>query len=149
MANIPSYNEWIKDTSSLTSPRSDLLKKIDEALKTYNMAMTPLNREALKTALDRWRFEQSKQGKDWRDSVRNKKGAVTNLHRALIVDKRQLSPAELEAMQYISRMQAMALQKMFDGKTAVPRKHAGGNGIRRGKQVGEIQDGRRIAQGGR
>lgn len=118
MANIPSYEEWLKQTYSLTSPRSDFLKKVDEALKLYSTAKTPGNREALKTALDRWRFEQSKQGKDWKTSVRNEKGAVTNLHRALLdVDKRQLSAAELEAMQYISRMQALALQRMFDGKT--------------------------------
>lgn len=118
MANIPSFDDWMKKTYSLTSPRSDLLKKVDEALKTYDTAKTPVNREALKVALDRWRFEQSKQGKDWRKSVRNEKNAVSDLHRALTdISNRKLSPAELEAMQYISRMQAMALQKMFEGKT--------------------------------
>lgn len=117
MADIPSYDQWMKDTYSLTSPRSDFLKKLDEALKRYDAGRSAANREALKAALDRWRFEQSKQGKDWRKSVRNGKGAVTALHRALTdVDKRRLTPEELEAMQYISRMQALALAKMFDGR---------------------------------
>ena len=118
MAKVPTYDEWMKKTHSLTSPRSDFLKKVDEAVKTYNLGPNATNREALRTAFDRWRFEQSKQGKDWRKSVRNEKGAATDLYRALTdVDKRQLTPAELEAMQYISRMQALALQKMFDGKS--------------------------------
>ena len=117
MATIPSYDQWIRDTSSFTSPRSDFLKKVDEALKKYDLAKNQLNRDALKAALDRWRFEQSKQGKDWTKSVRNSKGAVTNLYRALQdVDKRKLTPEEIEAMKYISHAQALALAKMFDGK---------------------------------
>ena len=110
MADIPSYDQWMKDTHSLTSPRSEFLKKLDDTIKTQN-------RDTIKTALDRWRFEQSKQGKGWRKSVRNGKGAVTNLHRAVNdLDKRKLTKEELEAMQYISRTQAMALQKQFLGK---------------------------------
>lgn len=117
MADIPTYDQWLKATSSLTSPRSDFLKKVDEALKIYNLAPSPANREALKQAFDRWRFEQSKQGKDWTKSVRNSKGAATNLYRALIdVDKRRLTPEEIEAMKYISHAQAMALAKQFEGK---------------------------------
>ncbi len=117
MADIPTFDQWMKDTYSLTSPRSEFLKKLDEALRIYDKARSPQNKEALKTAMDRWRFEQSKKGQDWRKSVRNQKGAVTNLHRALLdVDKRKLSEEELEAMRFISRAQALALQKMFDGK---------------------------------
>ena len=123
MADIPSYDQWMKDTYSLTSPRSSFLKAVDEAIKKYGGAKSPPHRDAIKVALDRWRFEQSKQGKDWRKSVRNEKGAVTNLHRALLdVDRRHLSPEEIEAMQYISRSQALALQKMFEGKTLQFRK---------------------------
>ena len=110
MADIPSYEQWMKDTHSLSSPRSEFLKKLDESIKTGN-------RDSIKTALDRWRFEQSKQGKDWRKSVRNSKGAVTKLYRAVNdLDKRKLSKEELEAMQYISRAQALALQKQFVGR---------------------------------
>jgi hypothetical protein len=107
MAQLPSYDQWMKDTYSLTSPRSEYLLKLDEAIKTQN-------RDTIKTAFDRWRFEQSKQGKKWMESVRNKKGAVTNLHRALTdVDRRQLTDQEIESMRWASQQQALALQKMF------------------------------------
>ena len=110
MAEIPSHEQWMKDTHSLTSPRSEFLKKLDEAIKTQN-------KSTIKTALDRWRFEQSKQGKDWRKSVRNQKGAVTKLYRAVNdLDKRNLTDEELEALKYIARAQAMALQKQFLGR---------------------------------
>jgi hypothetical protein len=118
MADIPSYDQWMKETYSLTSARSEYLKKLDEALKRYDSGKSAMNKEALKQAFDRWRFEQSKQGKNWRESVRNSKGAVTNLYRALSdVDKRKLTKEELEAMEYISRAQSMALMKMFEGRT--------------------------------
>jgi hypothetical protein len=110
MAALPTYDQWMKDTYSLVRKRSEYLKQLDEAIKTQNKA-------TVKTALDRWRFEQSKEGKDWRKSVRNEKGAVTKLYRVVNeLDKRALSKEELEALKYISRAQAMALQKLFLGK---------------------------------
>ena len=117
MATIPSHEQWIKDTYSLTNPRSEFLVAVDTALKAYETANSDTAKAALKTAFDRWRFEQSKQGKDWKKSVRNGKGACTNLHRALNdLDRRKLSKEELEAMQFISRAQALALGKQFEGK---------------------------------
>lgn len=114
MADIPSHSEWMKLTYSLIHPRSNFLKAVDEALKKYDSARSPSNKEALKKAFDRWRFEQSRQGKDWRKSVRNEKGAVTTMYRALNdLDRRQLTVEELEAMQYIGRMQATALARQF------------------------------------
>jgi hypothetical protein len=111
MAQIPSYEQWMKDTYSLTRKRSDALKALDETLKP------PQDPARIKKALDDWKFEQSRLGKDWRESVRNKKGAATNLYRAVNgLDRRNLSREELEAMKYIARMQAMALQKQFEGK---------------------------------
>lgn len=110
MAALTTYDQWMKDTHSLIRKRSEYLKLLDEAIKTQDKAK-------IKVALDRWRFEQSKEGKDWRKSVRNDKGAVTNLYRAINdLDKRKLSKEELEALKYISRQQAMALQRMFLGK---------------------------------
>jgi hypothetical protein len=117
MAQIPSHAQWMKDTHSLTSPRSDVLKAVDDALLRYGQGPSPEKKQAIKTALDRWRFEQSKQGKDWRTSTRNNKGAVTNLQRALTdLDKRKLTREELEAMTYIARMQSTALLRQFEGK---------------------------------
>lgn len=117
MATIPSHEQWMKDTYSLTNPRSEFLQAVDAALKAYDAAKTDPAKAALKTAFDRWRFEQSKQGKDWKQSVRNSKGACTNLYRALNdLDKRKLTKEEIEAMDFVARAQAMALQKQFDGK---------------------------------
>lgn len=105
-----SYDQWMRDTYSLTSPRSDFLKALDAAIKGGN-------RDAIKTALDRWRFEQSKQGKDWRKSVRNDKGAVTQLYRDVnTLDRRRLTTEEREALAFIAREQSMALQRQFAGR---------------------------------
>lgn len=117
MATIPTFEQWKKDTSSLTSPRSDFLKALDAAIQAYDGNKSETAKAAVKTAFDRWRFEQSKQGKDWRKSTRNQKGACTALYRAVSdLDKRKLTKEELEAMKYIAQAQALALQKQFDGK---------------------------------
>ena len=117
MATLLSYKRWMDDTYSLTSPRSELLKRLDAALLAHEKQPGEPQLKAVREALDRWCSEQSRQGKDWTQSVRNQKGAVTALHRALsTVDKRQLSPEELEAMDYIARQQRLALQKLFIGR---------------------------------
>jgi hypothetical protein len=117
MADIPGLKQWIADTSSLTSPRSDLLKNLDERIGAYEKSPNSSNKENLRGALNRWIADQTNQKKDWKSSVRNKKGAVTNLFRALSDDKRNLSAEEYEAMRYIARQQALALQKQFSGRT--------------------------------
>lgn len=117
MAMIPTHEQWMKDTYSLTNPRSEFLQAVDAAIKTYETSKGDSAKAAIKTAFDRWRFEQSKQGKDWKKSVRNDKGACTNLYRALNdLDKRKLTKEELEAMEFVSRAQALALMKQFEGK---------------------------------
>jgi hypothetical protein len=174
MAEIPSYDQWMKDTSAFGRSRSDWLKKVDEALQLYTRSPSDSNRAALKKALDRWRFDQSSQGKDWKSSVRNQKGLVTQLHRALNdLDRRKLSKEEIEAMDYIARAQAMALQKQFSGSklkfkanTVVgfangvgskwERFKAGASGLKSGastvnsvrKGVGNIQQGVQVLQTG-
>jgi hypothetical protein len=111
MAEIPSYEQWIKDTKAVARRRSDPLKVLDETLKS------PVDVKKVKIALDDWKFDQGRQGKKWRESIRNSKGAVTNLERAVNpLDKRKLSAEELEALKYLSRMQTMALQKQFLNK---------------------------------
>jgi peptidoglycan hydrolase-like protein with peptidoglycan-binding domain len=105
MAAIPAYEDWIKNTSSLGSPRSNFLKALDDAIKTRDEAR-------IKTAFDRWRFEQSRQGKDWKQSVRNKTGAVTALFRTFQLPQAP-SKEERQAMEYIRREQQMALMRQF------------------------------------
>ncbi len=93
MAQIPSYEQWMKDTKSTAHKRSEFLTRVDECLKP------PQDKEAIRQALDRWRFEQSRQGKDWRENRRNNKGAVTNLYRAVSArDRRKLSAEEPEGI---------------------------------------------------
>lgn len=124
MATLLSYKRWMDDTYSLTSPRSELLKRVDAALLAHEKQPGEAQLKALREALDRWRFEQSRQGKDWTQSVRNQKGAVTALHRALsTVDKRQLRPEELEALNYIALQQRLALQKQFMGRRLEFKRH--------------------------
>ena len=96
MAAIPSYKKWIADTSSLTSPRSALLKNLDERIAGYESSPNSSNRENIRGALNRWIAEQTRQNKDWKTSVRNKKGAVTELYRALNDDDRNLTAADYE-----------------------------------------------------
>ncbi len=111
MAEKPTYEQWMKATHSALHKRSDYLKKLDETIKTGK------NDKVIKEALDRWKFDQSSKGKDWTKSVRNKKGAVTNLYRAVNdLDKRSLSEEEREAMKYICHEQKMALTRQFEGK---------------------------------
>ena len=170
MAQMPTYENWIRSTHSKLHKRSEWLKALDATIKERKP------KEDVKKALDRWRFEHSKQGKDWRKSVRNKKGAVTELYRAVNdLDKRALSEEEREAMRYIRRAQMLALAKQFDGKKLTFKKTtlvgfaqgAGskfaqfktasmtvaqgaktGHGI--GKNVGNIMDGAKLLnQGGR
>jgi hypothetical protein len=105
MAAIPTYDEWMKSTNVLALPRSDSLKALDAAIKAGDRAQ-------IKTAFDRWRFEQSKQGKDWKTSARNKTGAMTSLFRAFQIPQIP-SKEEREAMEYIRREQQMALMRQF------------------------------------
>ena len=67
----------------------------------------------IKVALDRWRFEQSKEGKDWRTSVRNQSLAVTNLYRAVNTIPRAPSKEERDAMAFLAAEQAKALMSLL------------------------------------
>ncbi|MEX2220143.1 MAG: hypothetical protein WD749_15445 [Phycisphaerales bacterium] len=115
MAEIPTYEQWMKDTYSLTSPRSEYLQKLDAALKDLSEKKPGASKDAVKFNFDRWRFKQRKQGKNWTKSVRNERGAMTNLYRALDLDKRKLTREEIEAMKFIAHHQATALQRQFLG----------------------------------
>ena len=105
MATIPAYDAWMKSTNVLGLTRSTFLKALDEAIKSGDEGK-------VKTAFDRWRFEQSKEGKDWKNSSRNKTGAMTALFRAFQIPQLP-SKEEREAMEYIRREQQMALMRQF------------------------------------
>ncbi len=115
MAQIPSHMQWLDDTAVFGRTRSDFLKRVDQAIQAYNIHPSPAAKEAIKTALDRWRFEQSKQGKDWKTNARNDKGAITNLYRALEGDRRDLTDEDLRAFAAQRQLMREALAKQFVG----------------------------------
>jgi hypothetical protein len=106
MAEIPTYDVWIKQTAAIGRPRSTFLLALDEAIKSRD-------EKAIKVALDRWIFDQKGQGKNWRDSVRNKTGAVANLYRAVNTLPRTPTKEDRAAMEFIAAEQAKALIKTF------------------------------------
>ncbi len=55
MATIPTYDAKMKSTNVLGLSRSGFLKALDDAIKSGDQGKD-------KTAFDRWRFEQRKEG---------------------------------------------------------------------------------------
>ncbi|MGC1174735.1 MAG: hypothetical protein WA904_13700 [Polaromonas sp.] len=117
MATIPWHETWMRDTYSWSDARSEKLKAVDLAIFIYDSDKSEESRLRIKQALDDYRFDHSRRGKDWTKSVRNKKGALTNLHRAVNnVDQRRLTEADLLAMREMVTLQQHALKEMFAGK---------------------------------
>lgn len=66
---------WLQETrGAWNQPRSAALKRLDDAIGSGN----PF---AAKESLDAWIAKQIREGRDWRQSVRNQTGAVERLHR--------------------------------------------------------------------
>jgi hypothetical protein len=150
MANFPTYEQWMKATHSLTSPRSEHLKALDEAIKGGEA-----NKAQIKDKLDRWIFDQARQGKKWVKSVRNQSGAVSKLHRLFYDVMRNPTPEQIEAIKYISRMQALALQKQFmstkvqfKSSTLIGMKQGASSKLDKVKNFKSVVDGGRAIYGG-
>lgn len=110
------HDEWMKNTHSLIKPRSESLKRIDDAIRMKN-------EPEAKKALIKWIDEQNSKRQDWQRSVRNDKGAVKKLYDQLgvfgaapafrnIGDEIADKAAKIE----IRRAQQLAAAKMFTGK---------------------------------
>lgn len=81
MARIMTHKEWMKMTyAGVTSRRSSKLKAVDNALLQYEKNNTEANKKSVLVALQTW---ISSKGSNWKTSVRNKRNAVSNLHRQL------------------------------------------------------------------
>jgi hypothetical protein len=118
VADIPTHARWMKDTYSLTRPRSDPLKKLDAAIAAHDKD----KKEApVKKAYDDWRFDQSRKGQKWRESVRNEKGAMSNLWKVFYPDTRKLTTEDLEGMRWAREQQRLALAKQFASVTLTPK----------------------------
>ncbi len=112
------YDQWIRETYSATSPRSETLKKLDEAIKSGNPAKA-------KAALEAWILEQIKDKKDWKLSVRNKHAnkPVEKLFKELgcgMGAMKPMSAAQKEldntAKAMLLEANALAAKRMFTGK---------------------------------
>ncbi len=127
------HAKWMKDTYTLTRPRSKELKAVDEALKKYELAFenstgSVLNeRRALAEALRAWQAAQTAKGQDWRKSVRNENKAVEILDadlKMVITGKGGLNsrgelmidPKELIARQEVARAVKENTKTMFLGQ---------------------------------
>ncbi len=137
------YDQWMKDTHSMIKPRSELLKKIDAALKMRNEI------EA-KKALTNWINEQNSKRQDWHKSVRNEKGAVKKLYDQLgILGAAPVFKnigSEMDdslAKAHLKREMRLAAAKMFTGKEMKFKMSFWG--ISNGKCRGEVTKIQRVA----
>jgi hypothetical protein len=114
---IPTYSEWLRDTSVALRKRSAEMVAIDQALKKFETTKAPADRAKLKEALFKWKGAQGAKGSDWRNSTRNKKGAITKLDRALDdLAEKNLTQEEKDALAYVAAAQAAALAEQFRGQ---------------------------------
>ncbi len=84
---MPTYKEWIDGTAKTFHSRGDKLKELDAALAIYlgkdNVAGVKTTKTLLTviTKLDEWK--NYNQARDWTQSIRERKGMVTQLETAL------------------------------------------------------------------
>lgn len=79
---IPSYADWkAKTHQTRFGFQTGEFKRLDAALKTYDLAKTEPNKTALKNALDAWIAKEP--GFEWKKSMRNESGLIEQLHTAL------------------------------------------------------------------
>jgi len=115
---FPSYDEWMKGTAlGLTKPRSDKLKKIDQALKDYNTSKSAPALSTLRKAFLDWAMWK---GPSWPSSERNTaaKGALfTRLDKALRATRPARSAVDQAALAFQERQRQLAISRLFAGKT--------------------------------
>jgi hypothetical protein len=112
--------EFLKWTDlGIMSRRSEQMRGIDNALRNYHaMKGDAASLQQLKHAFDRWIEFQQRQGKVWKNSDRNQKGAITDLfdqmNLAIANSKGPgRSKEELEGIQAIIEAERGALTMLF------------------------------------
>ncbi len=119
--SIPSYAQWIQDTSAnILTPRSSKLKAVDEAIQQYEKTKNQKDIWRIKNAFEDWKREQ---GAGWQTSVRNRTQAVTKLNTVLdkVADYRtyqitHFTMAELVALSVVAKERKKAIVKVFEDK---------------------------------
>lgn len=121
MPDIPSYNDWIRDTAlGVMSPRSGELKAVDNALRDY--WNTPVGggrqpkRNALSAALANW---IGTKGPEWRKNERNRPPVrmVERLYDAL--NTTMYTRADLDAFEFQDEARRKKIETLFRGKEIV------------------------------
>lgn len=120
MAEIPSYDDWMRSTSVMMSVRSSQLKAVDSALRDYwnspsGGARQP-KRNALGAALANW---IGTKGPEWRNSDRNRPPArmVERLYDAL--NTTMFNQADLEAFEFQDAERRKRIETLFRNKEIV------------------------------
>jgi hypothetical protein len=120
MPSIPGYNDWMRSTATLFTPRSTELKNIDTALEEYWRGFTVEERNAKSRLLTRALTEWiGTKGPNWRKSDRNKgpRFIVEELYNAL--NARVLTQADLDAFDYQDEQRRKRLLAVFADKEIV------------------------------
>ena len=120
MPEIPSYDDWLRNTAVLLSARSRELRAVDSALQEYwktpaGAARQP-KRSALANALSNW---IGTKGPNWRDSSRNKppRRIVAQLYDAL--NTSMFNERDLEAFEFQDQERRKRIRAIFQGKEIV------------------------------
>jgi hypothetical protein len=109
-----SYDQWMQRTNlGMLSVRSPSLKRLDAALKNYDLFPSGPTLRALRRTFTLWKSEKA----DWRKSDRNQKGAATDLDTMLRGPDADLSP-----MDYALQAQRQRADQLFRGRKLVTRK---------------------------
>jgi hypothetical protein len=128
-----SHELWMKDTAAFARQRSTELQAVDQALKSYELALqissgSVLNeKKALQEKLERWKTAQSAKGQDWHLSVRNKLKSVETLDAelGLIITpsgglnsrgELMIDPEELRARRLVAEAVKHNTRMMFTGQ---------------------------------
>lgn len=119
---IPSYQNWLAETQlGVMKPRSAQLKAVDDAIQQYERTRNDNALFRVKNAFEDWkRFK----GAGWKNSERNKGGAITRLDQELAkVDYRtyqltgnRFTLRELQALAFMSSERKKVIANVFKGK---------------------------------
>jgi hypothetical protein len=108
------YDQWMQRTNlGMLSVRSSSLKRLDAALKNYDVFPSARHLRTLRRTFDQWKVEKA----DWKKSDRNHKGAVVDLDAMLRGPERDLSP-----MDYLLQEQQRRIDMLFRGRKLTTRK---------------------------
>lgn len=114
MLELMDYELWMERTKAgISKPRSKALKKIDQKLKDYHkLGRSEGLRRDVMNAIAIWKREK---GANWRTSIRNKNGAVSDLDRQANNDF-DLSDLDEQAIKYLRDARRQFIVQLFQGR---------------------------------